>query len=72
MSTTCHHNWERILGQMARYSCACGAIGCLGSAGVVEHKNPEIAWAELQREEQFVGSTAGKKPSLDDYDRRTR
>jgi hypothetical protein len=64
------HDWQPIQGQMARYRCAtCGAPGHRARDGeVTSYRTPPKHHAE----EQVMHSTAGKKPSLDDYDRRSR
>lgn len=66
----CNHHWKPIPRRMATYVCPkCGLTGYRAAAGIQEHRRvPETTHSE----EQVIGSTAGRKPSLDDYDRRSR
>jgi hypothetical protein len=59
------HDWKPIPGWMARYRCACGVTGYRAGSGIRAHVNLPV---QHHAEEQAIGSTAGKKPSLDDYD----
>jgi hypothetical protein len=66
----CDHDWEPVPGKRALYRCPCGASGYRAKDGIREHaRQPDI---RHHAEGQVIGSTAGRKPSLDDYDRRSR